>query len=74
MLYYNRYDSASMKGGEPHGAGILLQMSDKEGDQEPAERYLKEQKAGNTRNLSILWNQSIPNRQGVIRLYVLARA
>ena len=25
-LYYNRYDSALMEGGEQHGAGVLLQM------------------------------------------------
>jgi len=64
--YYNGYDSALREGGEIHGAGILLQMSDKEGDQEPAERYFEEQKAGDTWDLSSLRYQTIPNRQGLI--------
>jgi hypothetical protein len=63
-----------MKGGEIHGAGVLLQMPEEGGNEEPAERYLEEQKASDTRNLSILWNQGIPNWQGLIHLYALARA
>ena len=55
-LYYNRYDSALMKGGEIHGAGILLQMPEESGDEEPAKRHLEEQETSDTRKLSILWN------------------
>jgi len=65
-LYYNRYDSALMEGGETHGAGLLLQMPEEGGNQEPPERYLEEQKASNARKLPILRNQGIPNRQGLI--------
>jgi len=38
-------------------------MSDKEGDQEPAERYFEEQEASDTWDLSSLRYQTIPNRQ-----------
>ena len=55
-----------MKGGEIHDTGVLLQMPDKERDQEPAERHLEEQETGNAWNLSSLWYQTIPNRQGLI--------
>jgi hypothetical protein len=45
-----------VKGGEINGTGVLLQMPEKGGDEEPAERHLEEQEAGNTWNLSIMWN------------------
>jgi hypothetical protein len=40
-------------------------MPEKGGDEEPAERYFEEQETSDTRNLSILWNQGIPNWQGL---------
>ena len=67
-LYYNRYDSALMKGGEIDGASILLQMPEEGGNEEPPERHLEEQEASDTRNLSIMWNQGIPNWQGLIHI------
>ena len=61
--YYNRYDSPLTKGGEKVGASVLFQMSEEGRNQEPAERYLEEQKAGDAWSLSVLRNQGIPNRQ-----------
>ncbi len=55
-LYYNRYGLALMEGGETNGTGVLLQMPDKEGDKEPAERYLEKQETGDAWNLSSLRN------------------
>jgi hypothetical protein len=63
-----------VKGGEIHGTGVLLQMPEKGGDEEPAERYLEKQETSNTWKLSILWNQGLPNWQRLIHLYALARA
>jgi hypothetical protein len=55
-----------MKGGGTNGAGILLQMSDEEGDEEPAERHLKKQETGDAWNLSSLRNQAISNWQELV--------
>ena len=65
-LYYNRYDSALMEGGVTNGTGVLLQVPEEGGNQEPAERYLEKQEAGDAWNLSSLRNQAIPNRQELI--------
>jgi hypothetical protein len=51
-----------------HGTGVLLQMPEEGGNKEPAERHLEEQEASDTRNLSIMWNQGIPNWQGLIHI------
>ena len=55
-----------MKGGKIHGAGILLQMPEESGDKEPAERHFEEQEASDTRKLSIMRNQGVPNWQGLV--------
>jgi len=59
-----------MKGGERYGTGVLFQMPEESGDEEPAERYLEEQETSDTWKLSILWNQGFPNWQGLIHLYL----
>jgi hypothetical protein len=63
-----------MKGGDIHGAGVLLQMPEESGNEEPAERHFKKQEASDTRSLPIMWNQGIPNWERLIRQYILARA
>jgi hypothetical protein len=45
-----------VKGGDAHGAGILLQMPEEDGNEKPAERHSEEQEASDTRNLPFLWN------------------
>jgi len=63
-----------VKGGEIHGAGILLQMPEKDRNEEPAERHSEKQEASDTRNLPILWNQGLSNWQRLIQLHALIRA
>jgi hypothetical protein len=63
-----------VKGGEIHGAGILLQMPEEDRNEESAERYSEEQEASDTRYLPILWNQGLSNWQRLIQLLALIRA
>jgi hypothetical protein len=68
--YHNRYDLAFVKGGEVHGAGILLQMPEEDGNEEPADGHFEEQEASNTRNLPILWNQDVSNWQRLRKIRI----
>jgi len=63
-----------VKGGEIHGAGILLQMPEEDGNEKPAERHSEEQEASDTRNLPILWNKGLSNWQRLVQLHALIRA
>lgn len=51
------------------GAGILLQMQKKNGNEEPAKRNSKEQETGDTWNLPVLWNKGLSNWQRLILYY-----
>jgi hypothetical protein len=57
-----------VKGGEVDGAGVLLQMPEEDGNEESAERYSEEQKASDTGNLPILWNQAVSNWQRLMEI------
>jgi hypothetical protein len=52
-----------VKGGQIHGAGILLQMPKEDGNEKPSERHSEEQEASDTWNLPILWNKGLSNWQ-----------
>ena len=47
---------------------LLLQVQGQAGDQESQESDAQERKAGHTRDLPCLWDQSLPHRQGLIQL------